>query len=443
MLRQPGYNLATANVLYVAIFGTWLVVVTISILLGISYFFLHHSQVFGSLLLCAFAAAYIAIAHYCSRRYYYNVAAYLLAIFYFLLASGIAWNWGINTPMSPLMFVLVIILAGILLTARHALFAGALSVLSVLLLQTLATFNWHIPNTSWSNSQSNFGDVLGYSVVFSMLALMSWLYNREMERTLAHARYAEVALLQQRTTLRRQIKERTADLRRVQIEEMRQMYHFAELGQLGITLLHDLANHVTALTLELEGAQEKRYSKEMVRAQQITNYLSEIVDSTRQRLYGGTTEQTFDIIQKINETIDFLYSKAVHNDVDIEWQAGMQSCKYIGDPASFNQIAAIIINNAIDSYKNTSFSHKRRVVVALQLTEKLVIIRIGDWGKGITKTQRKQLFKPHHSTKKSGLGLGLYIAKQTAEMLFSGTITLAPQSDHTEFIIKLPRTDGK
>lgn len=72
-----------------------------------------------------------------------------------------------------------------------------------------------------------------------------------------------------------------------------------------------------------------------------------------------------------------------------------------------------------------------------------MIIRISDWGRGIAKSKRKQLFKPHHSSKKTGLGLGLYIAKQIAEMQFGGTIALSPRTDQTEFIVKLRLPDSE
>ena len=443
MSEQLPYNPIAASISYLVIFGTGLVIVIIATLLGISYYFMHSAQAPARLLVCAVAGIYIASAYVCTRQHYYHIAAYLLVLFYLLLASGIVWSWSINTPIGPLAFGLFIVLAGILLTARHALFAGITAGLVLVVVQIAATFNWHQPDTSWTGNQSNFGDVLAYFAVFGMLALVSWLYNRAMERALMQAKRAEIALRQQKATLKRQVEERTKDLRQAQLEEMRQMYRFAELGQLGVTLLHDLANHLTALTLEIEGIKDTQSSKKMARAQQITQYLGDLVDSTRQRLHGGIQKQTFDIIRKISETIDFLHYKAAQSEITIDWYPSIRSLKYTGDPDSFCQIIAILTNNAIDSYTSSSPRDKRRVVVTAESNDTHIIIRISDWGKGIIKAQHKQLFKPHRSVKTSGLGLGLYIAKQTIEMQFSGTITLSSRDNHTEFIIKLPLANGK
>jgi signal transduction histidine kinase len=352
-----------------------------------------------------------------------------------------AWTWGVNIPIAPLIFGAVIVLAGILLTARHALLAGATSGVILLSVQLAVIFNVHQPDMSWTRQVSGFGDILAYCTVFGLLALVSWLYTREMERALSQARQAEAALIQQRSALLRQAKERTKVLRRLQLEEMRHMYHFAELGQLGITLLHDLANHLTTLTLELEDIEKKQHSKEMARVQQIARYIGDIVDSTRQRLHGETHDQTFDIVRKTSETIDSLHYKAVRHNVIIDWQEPSEPLEYVGDPVNYSQIIAIITSNAIDAYGSSPRSVERRVIVTMQYTNEDIAICVSDWGKGITKSQRSRLFKPRHSAKESGLGLGLYIAKQTAEMLFGGTIKLDTQSKYTKFVIKLPRND--
>jgi signal transduction histidine kinase len=231
---------------------------------------------------------------------------------------------------------------------------------------------------------------------------------------------------------------------------MQQMYRFAELGQLGVTLLHDLANHLTALTLEIEGLQSKRNSNSnaIARAREITGYLEEIVDTTRARLQGATQKQTFNIIRKTTEVVNFLGYKAAKARVTIDWQPPARSWKYTGDPTCFSQVIAIIISNAIDAYGNTTPEQRsrgiiNRVEVSMRRDATHIIIAISDWGKGIPKAQRKDLFKPFNSSKKTGLGIGLFIARQTVVVNFGGTISLNPTSHNTEFIIRLPLQNEK
>jgi len=359
------------------------------------------------------------------------------------LAVGIVWCWGINTPIGLIMFALVIVLAGILQTAWHAVYAAVASGAVLFGIQLAVTLHWHNPNMSWRGAQSSFGDVLAYCTMFGMLGLVSWLYNREMERSMAQTEHARTELLRQKVTLKTQVKERTAELRQIQLEEMQQMYHFAELGQLGVTLLHDLANHLTALTLEVEDMSRRQHAETNIHIQRIIQYLEGIVESTRERLHGGTHKRTFNIVRQTDEAIEFLRYKATKMGVEIEWDPSSGPWQYAGDSDSLSQVVAILTNNAIDAYASSPQTHKllsrnKRIRIVMERDSTHITIRIKDWGKGITQSERKRLFKPSHSTKKSGLGLGLYIAKQTVEMQFSGTITIAPSRSNTEFIIELP-----
>ncbi|HVQ44305.1 MAG TPA: ATP-binding protein [Candidatus Saccharimonadia bacterium] len=391
---------------------------------------------------CCLALLYIAVAQLLARRNYHYAAACLIISFYILIATGIIWTWGLNAPIGELIFALVIVLAGVLLTSRHSLFAALAAGAVLMGAQVAIVFGWHSPDISWTRHQSTFGDVLTYCVVFGMLALVCWLYNRDMERSLDQAKRAESALLLQKNTLERQVKKRTSQLRHMQVEEMRHMYRFAELGQLGVALLHDLANHLTALNLEIEDLQDKEHMRTLARAKEILLYLEGIVDSTRERLQGKPKEQAFDMVRKMTEVVTFLHYKAKDAGVAIDWRPPAGSREYLGDSSCFGQVIATLVSNAIDAYPDPGAgaisSHDRRVDISARWDDTHMSIHISDWGRGIPKLERKQLFKPFHSSKKTGLGLGLFIAKQTVETSFSGSLRLSPRSDRTEFIVKLP-----
>ena len=423
----------------VALGGTYLVTGVITALLSIRLCVHFEPATLILLGVCGAAFMYIIGNHLLVNAGKYTLSAYMLLTFYTVLATGIVWAWGINTPIGPLLFGLVVVLAGILLTARHALYMASVVGLILLSLQTCQKLGCYTPNTSWTAGagDSSFGDVFGYLAVFGMLALASWLYNREMESSLAQARRAEKALLRQKATLELQVQRRTKQLRDAQLEELQQMYRVTELGQVGISLLHDLANNLTALELEIEGMGEQS-KKDIEHARQITRYLGDIVDSTRARIHGTPRRRGFNIIQKTNETIAFLRYKATKAKVEIVWEPPVKNWQFVGDPVSFGQVLTLLTSNAIDAYENSPPNTRRQVELTVQRTNEHIIISIGSWSK-IAKHMRQNIFKPFHSSKKTGMGLGLYIAKQTVEGQFGGTITLKNSSHYTEFIVTLPR----
>lgn len=423
----------------VIIIGTYLLVGAIAALLLISLSMEYSVVTVALLAICGSAILYLGIAHWLTRHNQYYIVAYMLTGFYIALATGIIWQWSINVPIAPLLFGLVIVLAGILLTAKHALWATIASVAILMSVQSALALGWHIPDLSWTRATPHFGDALAYSTVFGMLALVSWLYNREMERSLTRAKQAEAQLLQQKASLEQQVQKRTAELRQAQLTEMRHMYRFTKMGQLGAILLHDLANHLTALTLEIEDLQHKQKSQDIARARQIIGYLENIVIATRDRLHGSQAKQTCNVIREISEAVNFLSYNASKVGVKLDWQPPDHSWRIAGDATSFAQILVILISNAIDAY-GPAGNHipDRRVAITAKQTNTHIIIAIADWGKGITPEQRHVLFKPFQSSKKTGMGLGLFIARQTLAMYFSGTLRLNARRKHTEFVITLP-----
>ena len=76
-----------------------------------------------------------------------------------------------------------------------------------------------------------------------------------------------------------------------------------------------------------------------------------------------------------------------------------------------------LLRNALDA-----MTHKGVILISLQKEDKQVVIDISDTGKGMSKVQAKQIFKPGYSTKKRGWGLGLSLSKRIVEDYHKGKI---------------------
>jgi signal transduction histidine kinase len=73
--------------------------------------------------------------------------------------------------------------------------------------------------------------------------------------------------------------------------------------------------------------------------------------------------------------------------------------------------------------------------------EMSVIIDISDTGKGISKANYKDVFKPGYTTKSRGWGLGLSLAKRIVEEYHKGKIFVKSSEigKGTTFRIELPK----
>lgn len=375
-----------------------------------------------------------------SRAGKLKAAAYSLVILYCLIGIGVGVAWGVTMPVTVLLLALVVVLASILIGARYALNA-ALTVLGVLALLKFGETRGVIqPDWSWVADPTNGGTITGMGLVIVVIAIISWLFNVRMERSLRRAERAEAALQRQKRLLESIVQKRTRQLQAAQFEKVQELYRFAELGQISTALVHDLANHLTALTLDIEGLEAQNRSRVLQRAKRSMHYIDNMVARVRDQLKGKSAQRAFRVADEIDTVVHILRHTASQANVILKWQPDVQARKLriTGDPVRFRQLATNLIGNAIDAYDGVRSGADRRVHIVLQATSKQAVrLVVEDWGKGISPGDRSKLFEPFYSTKRSGMGLGLFIARQITEDLFGGTIRIDYAADHTVFQLTL------
>lgn len=123
-----------------------------------------------------------------------------------------------------------------------------------------------------------------------------------------------------------------------------------------------------------------------------------------------------DIIPVINDTMDYLqhrFSKKFEFDI----QLPQESLVVPLVPSLFRWVLENLTKNAVDAMGD----HGK---ITLELTESAneVFIDLSDTGKGISKSQIKQVFNPGYTSKKRGWGLGLSLAKRIIEEYHKGKI---------------------
>lgn len=437
-------NKARESVLRPLLIGTMLVAGLFFILLLASYFGGGNTQVKYRLAINFFALLYLFGTYTLLRHKKHFSSSLLLIIFYIMFATIAAWQWSINLPFATLLMCITITLAGILLGARFSLYAAAVLSTILILLQVLTTTKMHVADVSWQKGvQSLPGDVFGYCLLFAILGLVSWIFGRQIERSLGEARSAKKALLKEKSLLSIRVKERTEKLRDAQLKEMQQLYRFAELGQLSIALLHDLANHLTILNLDIEDIKSSHRSKAIERAKESMNYLDELVAKVSRQINDNTRVKKFNSLDSLEQLASSLKTKLVENQttLKITSRGSSKNFEIKGDPIRFSQVMAILIGNAIDAFIDGN-TKKRLVHVQAQASVKEIDIKVKDWGSGVTPKEKSRLFKPFYSTKKNGMGLGLFIARQIITTHFKGTVSLEEYEKPTIFKITIPNREN-
>lgn len=375
--------------------------------------------------------SFFIFLYFLSRRGFSRIASYFLLITFFLPVTYMGYRLGIQIPTGLLSYSLIIIISGILISARFAFLMTFIISLAVFVIGHLQFNNIIIPDFSWKNEVFKFVDIIMLTIIFGIIATVSWLSNREIEKSLARARRSEAELKKERDSLEVTVEARTRELKETQAEKMTQLYRFAEFGRLSSGLFHDLINPLTAVSLNIEKVKNAGETKQYVdKAIVAAKKMEDMVSAVRKQLSRQEIKTFFSINEEIKQTIEILSYKILRAHVNIRFLADNEIKTY-GDAIKFNQIALNLIINAIDAYNVAG-----EVAVFLNKKNGMVILEVKDKGIGISEENKSKLFEPFFTTKKEGyrLGIGLSIIKRIVEKDFGGSIEVASPAPEPQTI---------
>jgi signal transduction histidine kinase len=404
---------------------------------------LHATYLFIRLVLVTGLFGFFGLLLLLSRHYRQRIvpSVVLVAIF-FLAATSVVFQWDISNPFGILLFSVAIVMGGILLNARFSLYMAILTCLVLSMYMYGKVHGYWSPDMSWLRQPSRSSDVVSFTAIYAILALVSWLFNRQMELALTRANRSERALKRQRDLLEIKVEQRTRALQAAQLEQIQQVYRFAELGHLSTALFHDLANHLMSVSIDIEGLQKHRRAGILARLQDNVGHIDAVVRRVQQQLRGRGEVERFNVIDEAREVAQMLayFSNQKQVAIDIRPSSGQRALTYRGDLTRFRQVMINLLSNAIEAYGDTGgMSNQRTVLVtAVKQTEDL-IITVTDYGKGINASMRDKIFEPFYSTKDKGMGIGLFIVKKVIEEDFKGSINISSsRGAGTTFVVTLP-----
>ena len=141
-----------------------------------------------------------------------------------------------------------------------------------------------------------------------------------------------------------------------------------------------------------------------------------------------------DIISLITDIIDYYKlklpkSKNISIDFKIKYDKKIQ---FNGDRILLYWAFENIVKNSIDSIK-TNPGH---INIELNVVNDKIKILFKDNGYGISRANRRNIFKPGFSTKSKGWGIGLNLSKRIIEHIHKGSLKLI-KSNNEETVFKI------
>lgn len=393
--------------------------------------------------------AFFALLYVLSLRGHALAASFPLLTVIFGLAAYMGYRWGVDVSASLLFYALAITMAGILINARFAFVTAFLVSASIGFTVHLHHTGFMEPDRGWVTELWKADDVLVATIIFFTIALVMWLSNREIEKSLKRARRSEKDLRQERDTLEIRVEERTRELRQAELERMTQAYRFVEFGRMASGIFHDLMNPLAGLTLNIDriadGSDSRvALSDDVKRAKQAAMHMQDLLLSMRRHLTQDRTLEVFSLTEVVNHVLKLVSTYSQSERVKCSFEADHDRTLY-GDPIAFTQVLTNLINNGIQSYSacesKTVSDTSRELQIVLIPDSDRVCLEVRDTGRGIPESVLPFIFEPYFTTKgtEHGIGLGLSLAKRVIEKDFGGTLTVeSVEGVGTTFTIDIP-----
>jgi signal transduction histidine kinase len=361
-----------------------------------------------------------------------------LVLLHLILSFGIIWSVGIGVG-SMVLCSGAILFAGMLCGYWCALVPAKISTVFMLAFRAAELHDLVHPAYVMSPKPTNFSAVVLLALLFHLLSAIGGSLYR-LEETRRELREAETNFAHQKNRLTNKIKLQSQKLQSAEAEKTRQLYRLAEVGEVSTALMHDLANNLTSLAMEIDGIEAKASSPSVHRAKKQLQQISSALNRTRQQLKGEYHPQIFDLAKETDHTIKLLQTQAHKAGISLAWTKPRHGrFDASGEKVLFGQLLTNVIRNAIESYRTPTSSHQSKVAISLKVRRSKTLLIVTDWGKGIAPADAERIFEPFYTTKEGGMGMGLYLTKRFVEGSFGGTIELETSSGSTSFTISLPK----
>jgi PAS domain S-box-containing protein len=223
-----------------------------------------------------------------------------------------------------------------------------------------------------------------------------------------------------------------AEMQRMK-NELTRLDRIARMGQLTAMLAHEL-NQPLAATLCNAQAAVRLLAQTPPDVKEVRLALDDIVDNahragevvktTRELFKGGRpSAHKVDVHSLVDRVLTLLHNEMALAGVVVEQSVSVFVPPVWGDEIQLQQVLLNLLNNALDAVREQP-KGQRLISVCAEVDDAsagMLRLSVKDSGVGLLPGQEKLAFKPFHTTKQDGMGMGLAICKQIVDS-FGGSI---------------------
>jgi signal transduction histidine kinase len=220
----------------------------------------------------------------------------------------------------------------------------------------------------------------------------------------------------------------------------------AYLGRMVAVVSHEIKNPLMIIRSSAERLLKREKTtegsfivEEVDRLNQIvTGYLSFARGTGgRESLVGSETAEPVNLTEFVANIKKHLVDKYRSEQIDWLTTPASPDVIIVTYPRSLRQVVMNLLINGVDACREAN----RPLMIGLTVEDKgdQVALTVTDRGPGITRKQLKTVFDPFYTTKQSGSGLGLYIAKKIVAEMGGDLVIESTLGEKTVVTITLPK----
>ncbi|HTO14901.1 MAG TPA: HAMP domain-containing sensor histidine kinase [Edaphocola sp.] len=180
---------------------------------------------------------------------------------------------------------------------------------------------------------------------------------------------------------------------------------------------HQMGTPLSSIVGWMEILKENDANKEYVAEMENDVKRLKLVADRFSKIGSIPTLEPENIIPRIQAVTQYMKVRAPKK-VSVEFETkGEEDASYLVSGPLLDWVIENLIRNALDAIEGNG-----TIKVTVKNTTRQILIDVEDSGKGISKKEFKNVFKPGYSTKKRGWGLGLSLAKRIIEDYHHGLI---------------------
>jgi signal transduction histidine kinase len=195
----------------------------------------------------------------------------------------------------------------------------------------------------------------------------------------------------------------------------------SEMHELVLGIAHEIRNPLNAIRLNMHTVGQVFRDEAALSSDEIAAMLDEMeeevarLETLMREMLGfaradGRQSAPVDVTDEIRRTAVLLRSNLEQHDIRLVLNLTEEPCRVAADATRLRQVLINLINNAVEA-----LGADGRIEIVTRCDGGQVAISVIDDGPGISAEDRQRVFIPFFSTKPTGTGLGLALARKFIE----------------------------